>query len=92
MDMLALTHDEIKAALVEGYEAEYDEYKRWADAVPELAREDENAASEAANRMANNRSHRLDGYKAAAEALGIPGREFLEAVSQNGKEGDSRCQ
>ena len=92
MDMLALTHDEIKAVLVKGYEVEYNEYERWELASGTLNREFEVEAGRAAKRMADNLSHRLDGYKAAAEALGIPGREFLEAVSQNGKEGDSRCQ
>ena len=82
MDMLALTHDEIKAALVEGYEAEYDEYKRWEDAAKTLAHEQETDEAKAAKRMADNRSHRLDGFKAAVAALGISENELLQAVRE----------
>ena len=39
--------------------------------------------------MADDRSHRLDGFKAAAEALGIATAELLEAVREIGEGGDA---
>ena len=72
MDWVEAVRARILTALAKAYLNEYAGYKLWADAVPVLIREDETNAGEAAKRMANNCSHRLDGFKAAAEALGLP--------------------
>ena len=81
-----LTREELMERLLAGYAREYDEYQRWGKAVTTLAEDDEEEACEAARRMMNNYSHRLDGYKAAAaNALDICTAEFLNAVSKYGK-------
>ena len=84
MDWVEAVRARILTALAKAYLNEYAGYKLWADAVPVLIREDETEAGNAAKRMANNRSHRLDGFKAAAEALGIGADELLQAVAEQG--------
>ena len=43
----------------------------------------------AAKRMADNRSHRLDGFKAAVAALGISEDELLQTVREFEEGGDA---
>lgn len=80
---------EILTALAAAYSREYDEYKRWEDAAKTLAREQETDEAKAAKRMADNLSHRLDGFKAAAEAIGISAEELLDAVRGIGEGGEA---
>lgn len=49
----------------------------------EAAQEGDTAAFEAISRRAANKSHFLDGMKAAVEALGISEGEFMRIVNQD---------
>ena len=79
---MRLSKSEVLTALARAYSREYDEYKRWEDAAKTLFREQEPDKANAAKRMADNHSHRLDGFKAAVAALGISAAELTQAVRE----------
>ena len=79
---MKIPESEILTALALAYSREYDEYKRWEDAAKTLFREQEPDKANAAKRMADNHSHRLDGFKAAVAALGISAAELTQAVRE----------
>lgn len=81
---------QVLSALADAYSREYDEYKRWEDAAKDLTREQGPDKAEAVKRMADDRSRRLDGFKSAAEALGISVEELLQAVREIGEEGNTQ--
>ena len=80
---------EILTALAAAYSNMYDDYKRWEDAAKDLAREQGVDKAKAAKRMADDRSCRLDGFKAAVAALGIGEDELLQTVRETGEGGDA---
>ena len=80
MDTLALTKDEILAALVEAYIPHYEVYERRSSVAKDLIADDQCNAHQVVSRLASRKSDFLDGFQAAAEALGISHPEFLEAV------------
>lgn len=87
-----MSKEQIIAALVPLYNAAYDEYYRLTDLSIQLLNEDEDRAYRVIARKAAQKSHFMDGLKAAAEALGIPMADFLGAAAeQKGKEG-AECQ
>lgn len=90
---------QIIAALVPLYRLEAAANSQLEMLAKEAAQEGDTAAFEAISRRAANKSHFLNGMKAAAEAFGISDAEFMEAVNQDRadqtdkdrKEGD-KCQ
>ena len=86
---MKIPENEVLPALALAYSREYDEYKRWEDAAKTLFREQETAKAQTAKRMADNLSHRLDGFKAAVAALGISEDELLQTVREFAKGGDA---
>ncbi len=89
----------IIAALVPLYRLEAEANSRLDMLASEAAHEGDTEAFKAISRRAINKSHVMDGIKAAVEALGIDEREFMKAVNQDRtaqadkrrKEGD-KCQ
>ena len=86
---MKIPENEVLNALALTYSHEYDEYKRWEDAAKTLFHEQETDKANAAKRMADNRSHRLDGFKAAVAALGISEDELLQTVREFEEGGDA---
>lgn len=82
-----MNKEQIIAALVPVYNAAYDEYFRLTELSGQLLNEDEEQAYQAIARKATQKTHFMDGVRAAAEALGITEPEFMRAVAhQKGKE------
>lgn len=86
-----MNKEQIIAALAQVYNAAYDEYFRLTELSAQLIREEEEQAHLVIARKATQKSHFMDGVKAAAEALGITETELVKAAAdQKGKEG-SKC-
>lgn len=85
-----MTKEEILAALAPLYRAAYDEYDSLMALSTQLLHEDEDRAYQVIARRAVNKSHYLDGLKAAAEALGAPAGELISATFAD-KEGTEEC-
>ncbi len=75
-----MTKEEILSALAPLYQAGYDEYFNLTELSIQLLHEDEDRAYKVIARRAVNKSHFLDGLKAAAEALGVPTGDLISAA------------
>lgn len=78
-----MNKEQIITALVPLYRLEYDAYAQLEALAKEAAQEGDTPAFEAISRRAANKSHFLDGMKAAAEALGVNAAELLAAVNSD---------
>lgn len=76
-----MNKEQIIAALVPVYNAAYDEYFRLTELSTQLLHEEEDRAYQVIARRAVNKSHFLDGLKAAGEALGIDVAELLSTAA-----------
>ncbi len=79
-----MNKEQILAALAPLYRDGYAEYYSLMELSKELLHEDENRAYKVIARRAVNKSHFLDGLKAAAEALGISADDLI--LASNDKE------
>ncbi len=86
-----MNKEQIIAALVPVYNAAYDEYFQLSELSIQLLQEDEDRAYRTIARKATQKSHFMDGIKAAAEALGITVTEFLSAAANQDRKEDAKC-
>ena len=82
--------DEAKAALVAEYLKHYAKYERYAYVAKDLAHDDQPEAYRYLLSKAHKAMVFLDGFKAAAEVMGISDAEFLQAVREIGEGGDAQ--
>ncbi len=79
-----MNKEQILAALAPLYRDGYAEYNRLSELSTQLLHEDEDRAYKVIARRAVNKSHFLDGLKAAAEALGVAVEELIQASINEG--------
>ena len=78
-----MNKEQIIMALTPLYRLEYDIYGQLEALAKVAIQEGDTIAFEAISRRAVNKSHFLDGMKAAAEALGVDTAELLAAVNSD---------